>query len=176
MELRIYEQCYGEGVKFRLRFDFWNAAILWLPWLDVFFSLGCGGRRWRMQDAKKEELNNKDLELGVEINNDLRLNNHDLIKKSGSLGSSPSAPFDPPLVVGMHGLHWDLVVVICIRGLFLLLKCQVWSATQTCVWFSVSVFSKKRKGKIKRETWVCRGLHAIQSNPELSDSKQQCEW
>jgi len=104
-----------------------------------------------MQDAKKEELNNKDLELGVEINNDLRLNNHDLIKKSGSLGSSPSAPFDPPLVVGMHGLHWDLVVVICIRGLFLLLKCQVWSATQTCVWFSVSVFSKKKKGEKKRE-------------------------
>ena len=56
------------------------------------------------------------------------------------------------------------------------MKCQVWSAPQTRLWFSVSVFSKKRKGKIKRETWVCRGLHAIQSNPELSDSKQQCEW
>jgi len=44
-----------------------------------------------MLDGKKE-LNNKDLEIGLEINNDLRLNNHGLIKKSDSLGAvAPTA-------------------------------------------------------------------------------------
>ena len=43
------------------------------------------------------ELNNKDLGLGLEINDDLRLINHGRIKKSGSLGAcSPAAPaLDP---------------------------------------------------------------------------------
>ena len=38
-------------------------------------------------------LNNENLELGLEINNDLRLSNRDLMKKSGS----PGLPLDPPL-------------------------------------------------------------------------------
>jgi len=48
-------------------------------------------------------------------------------------------------LVGMHGLHWDLVVVICIRGLFS--SSQVSSTTQTRVWFSVSVFFLKKENE-----------------------------
>jgi len=41
----------------------------------------------------KGGLNNKDLGLGLEINDDLRLSNHGLMKKSGSLGAvAPTAP------------------------------------------------------------------------------------
>jgi len=51
-----------------------------------------------MQDGNKGGLNNEDLGLGLEINDDLRLNNRDLTKKSGSPGVvAPAAPLDPPL-------------------------------------------------------------------------------
>ena len=43
----------------------------------------------------KGGLNNKDLGLGLEINDDLRLSNRGLMKKSDSLGGvvAPTAPF-----------------------------------------------------------------------------------
>ena len=43
---------------------------------------------------QREGLNNKYLELELEINSDWRLSNHDLMKKSDSLGGcSPGNPF-----------------------------------------------------------------------------------
>jgi hypothetical protein len=39
-----------------------------------------------MEDGDKGGLNNEDLVLELEINGDLRLSNHGLMKKSGSLG------------------------------------------------------------------------------------------
>ena len=38
-----------------------------------------------MQDGDKGGLNNEDLELELEINDDLKLSNYSLTKKSGSL-------------------------------------------------------------------------------------------
>ena len=57
-----------------------------------------------MQDGDKEGLNNKKLGLELEINDDLRLSNRGLIKKSGSLGGC-SPPLDPPLA-GMRLKRW----------------------------------------------------------------------
>jgi len=46
-----------------------------------------------MQDGNKGGLNNEDLGLWLEINSELRLSNHDLMKKSDSLGGcSPGSP------------------------------------------------------------------------------------
>ena len=47
-----------------------------------------------MQDGNERRLNNEDLGVGVEINSDLRLSNHSLMMKSGSLGGAiaPTAP------------------------------------------------------------------------------------
>ena len=53
----------------------------------------------------KGGLNNKGLGLELEINDDLRLSNRGLMKKSGSLGGVV-APAAPPLDLPLFLLYW----------------------------------------------------------------------